>query len=197
MKRVLAAMFRGVTRQTGRIVVVGGGLLSIVALMGGCGEALLTATFTSRVVQLETCRTVGGVEGCVADERITERQLELVEVQPDVFWLYGVRRDGVEDRAILGSRDTTGGFLFVDERQQLDPEGGCSLTTRLSISLAVDPEADVATVGADACIALVGRSVETATSSAPCDTVNIPPQEVTRTVRQRFEPLDAASDCGS
>ena len=162
----------------------------------GCGDELLVATFTSRVVQLETCRSVGGsAEGCVADERITERQLDLVEVQPDVFWLYGVRRDGVENRAILGSRDNTGGFLFVDERAQEDSVQGCTLTTRLSLSLAVE-EDRVADVGSDPCISLVGRAQETTTSSAGCDSVNVPPQEIVRIVRQRFEGLSPTSTCG-
>jgi hypothetical protein len=172
--------------------------LAIVLLgIAGCGgEELLVATFTSRIVQLDACKTVGeGSEGCVRREEFVERRLDLVEVEPNLLWLYGVPRDGVSDRAILGSRDNAGGFLFVDERTQTNSVTGCELVSRVSISVAIDP-ARVDDSGIDACVSLVGRSVETTVASPACDT-NVPAQQVVQTVRRRYEPLGSDSSCGA
>lgn len=175
-------------------VVVGALALGVVG-SAGCGDAPLRATFTSRVVQLETCRAVGDApEGCARDEVIAELRTDLVEVDDDTFWLYGLRRGGVDDRAVLGTRDADDGFLFVDEFTERDGVTGCSVTTSLELSLAVDPER-VGDVGDD-CVSLVGRQITTTTSSVECDAANVPPQAVVRTVRQRWEPLDASSTCG-
>ncbi len=165
------------------------------ATLSGCTDPLFEASFTSRIVQLETCRVVGdGTEGCVRAEQLAERELDVVEVEPGTFWLYGLPRDGVPDRAILGSRDAEGGFLFVDERRQENSVSGCVLTTRTTISLKIDPEgADAA--GSDPCVALIGRSVDKVTASPACDT-NIPAQQVIQIVRRRFEPLGPESSCG-
>jgi hypothetical protein len=183
-------MTRARCARTGAVVVV------VAALAGaGCGDAPLRATFTSRIVQLETCRTVGDApEGCARDEVIAELRTDLVEVDDDTFWLYGLRRGGVDDRAILGTRDANDGFLFVDEFTERDGVTGCTVITSLELSLAVDPER-VADVG-DECVSLVGRQVTTSTSSVECDGANVPPQAVVRTVRQRWEPLDPSSTCG-
>lgn len=172
-------------------------LLVVAGVAAGCGgDPLLVATFTSRIVQLDACRTVGeGTEGCARREEIAERRLDLVEVEPGLFWLYGLPRDGVADRAILGSRDSEGGFLFVDERTQTNSVSGCELVTRVTVNVAIDPER-VADVGADPCVALVGRSVETVVASPACDT-NVPAQQIVQTVRRRFEPVGADSTCGA
>jgi len=171
-------------------------ILSAVIVAGCGGDPPLVATFTSRIVQLDACRTVGeGTEGCVRREEIAERRLDLVEVEPGLFWLYGLPRDGVTDRAILGSRDSEGGFLFVDERTQANSVSGCELVTRVSVNVAIDPER-AADVGVDPCVALVGRSVETVVASPACDT-NVPAQQVVQTVRRRFEPVGADSTCGT
>ena len=171
-------------------------LLMVVASSVGCGgEERLAAAFTSRIVQLETCRTVGdGAEGCSRTEQFAERNLELVEVETDTFWLYGVPRDGVPDRAIIGTRDSAGGFLFVDERTQTNSTTTCAVVTRVEISLQIE-EGREADVGIDPCIALVGRSVDTVSSSIGCDATGVPAQPVVQTVRRRYEPIDAASTC--
>jgi hypothetical protein len=175
------------------MMLAGLGVLMLVTL-SGCGDPPLVASFTSRIVQLETCRTVGeGSEGCVASEQIAERRLDIVEAEPGLFWLYGLPRDGVADRAMLGSRDNAGGFLFVDEREQQNTASGCVLTTRVTVSLAVE-EGRAADVGANSCVALVGRSVDTVTSSAACDQ-NVPPQQVVQTIRRRFEALGPDTTC--
>jgi hypothetical protein len=163
----------------------------------GCGDELLTAQFTSQVVQLETCRAVGsGAEGCTRNEQFAERRLDLVEVKPDVFWLYGVVRDGVTDQALLGARDTAGGFYFVDERSTTNSETGCVQVVRVEVSLQVEEGRDDE-VGSNPCVSLVGRSVDTTSLSAECDTTNLPAQPVVQTVRRRYEPLDASSTCGN
>lgn len=168
----------------------------VVVAGSSCADELLTATFTSRVVQLESCKTVGEAdEGCARDESVAELRTDLVEVEKDTFWLYGLPRGGIDDRALLGTRDQGGGFLFVDENTQTDSATGCSLTTRVQLSLAVDPDrAD--DVGTDDCIALVGRQIDETTSTPGCDATSVPPQEIVRTLRQRWEPLDDASTCG-
>lgn len=172
-------------------------VVAFTGLLSSCGpEPLLVATFTSRIVQLDSCRIVGeGSEGCVRSEQIAERRLDLVEVEPGLFWLYGLPRDGVADRAILGSRDSAGGFLFVDERVQTNSVSGCELTTRTSVNLTIDP-ARVDDVGVDSCVSLLGRSVDTVVSSPACD-VNVPAQQVVQTVRRRFEALGLESLCGA
>jgi hypothetical protein len=167
-----------------------------VVAAAGCADEPLIATFTSRVVQLETCKAVGDApEGCSKDEAIAEVRTDLVEVDDDTFWLYGVSRGGVDDRAVLGTRDSGGGFLFIDESSQTDGSSGCVLANHVQISLAVEAgrEDDV---GADDCVALVGRQTETTTTTAECDSTSVPPQPVDRVVRQRWEPLDEASTCG-
>lgn len=170
--------------------------LGVMACLGCGGDPLLVATYTSRIVQLDACRTVGeGTEGCVRREEFAERRLDLVEVEPNVLWLYGVPRDGVSDRAILGSRDAAGGFLFVDEKTQTNSASGCELVSRVSISVAIDP-ARADDSGVDPCVALVGRSVETTVASPACDT-NVPAQQVVQTVRRRYEPLGPDATCGA
>ncbi len=165
--------------------------------LGACGsEELLNAQFTSQIVQLETCRTVGASEeSCTRNEQFAERRLDLVEVETNVFWLYGALRDGAADRALLGARDTTGGFYFVDERTTTNAETGCVQVARIEVSLQVE-EGRVADVGADPCVSLVGRSIDRISLSSECDTTNVPAQPVVQTVRRRYEALDAASSCG-
>jgi hypothetical protein len=156
-------------------------------LCAGCGDELLLATFTSRVVQLDACRRVGeGSEGCVRAESLAERRLTIMETDPGAYWLYGVPRDGAPERAILGSNDSAGGFLFVDERVQSNSVTGCELITRSTLSLAIDPAAAGEAVGVDDCVGLLGRSVDTISQSAACD-VNVPPQAIVQTVRRRYE----------
>jgi hypothetical protein len=168
----------------------------LLALSGCGGDELLNAQFTSQIVQLETCRTVGtGEEGCTRNEQFAERRLDLVEVEADVFWLYGVVRDGATDRALLGARDTAGGFYFVDERTTTNSETGCVQVARIEVSLKVEDDR-AADVGVDPCVSLVGRSIDTISLSAACDTTNLPAQPVVQTVRRRYEALDASSTCG-
>ncbi len=162
---------------------------------GGCAEEPLVATFTSQIVQLESCKAVGDApEGCSKDEAVVEARNDLVEAEDDVFWLYGVDRGGVET-ALLGTSDSLGGFLFVDETTQTDASTGCVLQATLQISLAVEAgrEADV---GVDDCVALVGRELEITSTSAECDGASVPPQPIQRVVRRRWQPLDETSTCG-
>lgn len=163
-------------------------LLALVNL-AGCGEALLVAPFTSRVVQREVCRVVEGrPEVCSVDERISELRVRLVEHGDGNVWLYGVSRRGASDRAILGTRDASGGFLFVDQLTQENTSSACVLVDRVEITLDIDPDASLEDVGISACIGLVGRETASVTSSAGCDLVNTPPLASTLIVRRRWEP---------
>lgn len=166
----------------------------VVVAGAGCADPPLVATFTSRIVQLESCRVVGDApEGCSKDESVAEVRNDLVEADDDTFWLYGVDRGGV-DTALLGTRDTVDGFLFVDETTETDGTTGCVLKTTLQISVAVE-EGREDDVGADDCVSLVGRELETTATSAECDATTVPPQPIERIVRRRWEPLDETSTC--
>lgn len=179
-----------------------GPVLVVLALgFSGCGgDERLVATFTSRVVQLDSCRTVGDrPETCTESELFADLSVDLVEASDDTFWLYGVMRDGVNDRAILGSRDSAGGFLFVDERQRVNAENGCTLEQRLSISLRYPDGVTDNNAADDPCAGLVGRQLETSTSSAACDTVNVPALPVQEVSRKRWEAVpedQRAALCG-
>jgi hypothetical protein len=168
----------------------------VVGATGGCAAPEpLTATFTSRVVKLEACRVVGGAdEGCEKDEEFAELRVDLVQVDDTTWWLYGVPRSGVDAGALLGSRDSEGGLLFVSESRQTNSASGCDLTVRTQLSLRIDPERED-DVG-DPCVALVGRQVDETSSSAACDAVGVPPQPIVRIVRRRWEPLPDSSTCG-
>jgi hypothetical protein len=168
---------------------------AVSGVTGCAADDPLTATFTSRVVQLEACRVVGGTdEGCEKDEEFAELRVDLMQVDDDTWWLYGVPRAGIEGGAMLGSRDSEGGLLFVAESRQTNSTSGCALTVRTQLSLRVDPEREDE-VG-DPCVSLVGRQVDETSSSPECDDVGVPPQAVIRIVRRRWEPLDATSTCG-
>ena len=162
-------------------------------LLAGCGAPKIDATFTSRVVQHETCKAVGDHdEVCTQAEAVDDVRVRLVERDDENVWLYGIPRDGVSDRAILGSRDQAGGFLFIDQSAQANAKSDCTLTDRLEISVAFD-SAVAKKVGTDPCVPLLGRENETTTSSPGCDTVNTPPQQTVLTANRRWEkPLDCA-----
>jgi hypothetical protein len=169
----------------------------VVVVVAGCADEKLIATFTSRVVQHETCKSSGdGPEGCTRDEVIAELRNDVVEADEDTFWLYGLPRGGVADRAILGTRDNVGGFLFIDATSQTDRSSGCVLATQLELSLAI-PVDRIDDVGADDCVSLVGRQIETTTTTAECDQSSVPPQPISRIVRRRWETLSPTSTCGA
>lgn len=165
-----------------------GSAILILALCA-CGDAPLHGTFTSRVVQFEVCTTLGDrPETCQRAETLLDLQVELRELEDESAWLTGVPRSGVSNRALLGTRDAEGGFLFVEELSRANSDTGCSVTERIELSLSIDPEADPATVGTDPCVALVGREYVVTTSSPGCDAVNEPPLEETRIARRRWQP---------
>jgi hypothetical protein len=158
------------------------------SVMGGCGDEQLNAAFTSRVVQREVCRVVGGrPEVCEREEATFDVKVQLVERDDDHAWLYGIPRGGVSDRAIFGTKDSRGGYLFVDEIVQENTASGCVLSERLEISIAVDEAAPAESVGTDPCVALVGRETEVTFTSAGCDDVNVPPLDSTLIARRRWE----------
>jgi hypothetical protein len=164
--------------------------------LAGCGEEpRLYASFTSQIVQRESCRQVGDAgEGCTREDVLTRLRVHLVETTADTIWLYGLPRGGVDDRAILGTRSADGGFLFVEEAEQINAANGCVLTTRLQLALSIEPD-DLEAVGVDACVPLVGRHTETNRTSAECDNVGVPPQPITRTARKRWERLPVTAAC--
>lgn len=163
-------------------------LLIVVALGASCGEEQLIAAFTSRVVQRDVCRVVGArPEVCTREEATIDVRVRLVERENERFWLYGIPRNGVSDRAILGTRDSRGGFLFVDEVVQENDASGCVLTERIEISIAVEDNAPAESIGTDPCLSLVGRETEVTVTSLECDSVNEPALESTLTARRRWE----------
>ena len=158
------------------------------ALAAACGDPEVHATFTSRIVQHETCRVVGDrPEVCTREESTTDVRVRVVEQGDANVWLYGIPRGGVPDRAILGSRDAENGFLFIDEATHESDASACTLTDRLEISLKVSEDADPDTVGVDPCVPLVWRETEVTESSAGCDTINDPQLPQALIARRRWE----------
>lgn len=159
-----------------------------VAVGGACGEEPINASFTSRVVQRDVCRVVGSrPEVCEREEATLDVKVQIVELEDDHVWLYGIPRNGASDRAIFGTRDSRGGFLFVDEIVQENSNSGCVLRNELEISIAIEEGAAAENIGVDPCISLVGRETEVTFSSAGCDDVNVPPLDSTLTARRRWE----------
>src|SRR5688500_16201619 len=154
----------------------------------GCGQEPVNASFTSRVVQRDICRVVGGrPEVCEREEASLDVKVQIVELEDDHVWLYGIPRNGASDRAIFGTRDSRGSFLFVDELEQENENSGCILRNELEISIAIEEGAPAESIGVDPCLSLVGRETETTFSSAGCDDVNVPPLDSTLTARRRWE----------
>ena len=161
----------------------------ILAITLGCGgEQGPVATFTSDVVQRESCRvTDDGGDSCTREEVTLRLRVTAIEDEFDRVTLLGLPRDGESDRGILGALDSQGGYLFFDERVQANARTGCVLTQSVLLSLRVDDEAAPEQVGIDECIALVGRETRRTVSSAECDTVNDPPVPSERVERRRWQ----------
>lgn len=170
--------------------------LSLLVGAGSCAKEPLVATFTSEVVQRDSCRVVGdGPETCTRDEGLALLRVTLVELDDGRVWLHGVPSGGDPDTSILGTRDAEGGFLFYAEQEQENAETGCVLTTTKELALAVDENVTEASVGTDPCVPLVGREIETTTTSAACDDVHDPPQAIVRVARRRWQaPTECAAD---
>lgn len=173
-------------------------VLSLVLLASACGgePEEIVATFTSDVVQRETCRVTGDSdrEACTREIVTNRVRVTLVEDEQERVWMTGLTRQGVPGRSLLGTRDQLGGYLFYDELVQTNGETGCVLTEALTLSLKVDDDAEAGDVGVNDCVALVGRENRFTTTSPECDDVNDPPAEITRIVRRRWEP---AAGCTS
>jgi hypothetical protein len=174
-------------------------VLVVVALgsAGACGpaEEPLIATFTSDVVQRDTCRTQGDDERelCVRDESVQRLTVDLIEDDRDRVWISGIPIEGESDRRLLGTRDDEGGFLFIQETFEENDLNGCRFDRFLQLSLRLPDGVSEAAARDDTCTALVGRELRTFTTSDSCDDVNDPPVEITRIQRKRWEP---ALDCG-
>ena len=163
----------------------------------GCGDELpLIGDFTSEIVQRDSCRLVGDDdrERCVRDEIITTQRVTLLEDDFDRVWIIGLDLEGEQDRRVLGTRDSQGGFLFEYESRETNSDTGCSLTTTLLMSLAIDDSADEALVGVDPCIPLIGRETRRSITSVECDSVNVPPARIERITRRRWEPSPTCGD---
>lgn len=170
--------------------VIASALLAMGLLVVGCGDPPIHATFTSRVVQHETCRVLGDrPEVCTRDERTDDLRVRLIEQDDDNLWLYGITRGGVPDRAILGSLDAEGGYLFIDEAVRESDASGCTVTDRIELSLEVSQDVDADSIGADPCVPLVGHETEVTQSSAGCDTVNDPQLAQALIARRRWEQM--------
>lgn len=169
------------------------GLLFVLVSTLGCSDGPLHATFTSRVVQREVCRSTDTTgEICEVDEQTSEFRVQLIEREDGNVWLYGIPRRGSPNRALLGTRDARGGFLFVDVLRSENTEAGCAIDDRREMTLTIDPAADIDRIGTDPCVALLGRETQTLTTSAGCDSINTPPVSSTLVTRRRWEPPE---DC--
>lgn len=160
----------------------------------GCGPSTTYTNFTSTAVQFNDCKIVGNSpEVCTRNEVSGVMSLQLVENNDGVLLLHGYSSgDGVE-RQLVGSYDSEDGYLFVEKAQQVNSNTGCILDERLELSLHIDENAPASLIGTDACVALVGRETRTSITSEQCDTINTPPQKITRIVRRRWQ---ADAECG-
>jgi hypothetical protein len=157
----------------------------------------LVATLTSDVVQRDTCRILGDSdrELCTRDESIQRLTVSLIEDAHDRVWLSGIVLEGESDRRVLGTRDSEGGFLFVEKTVETNTTSGCTFTRNLLLSLKFEEGVSEEQAMSDVCSALVGRELRTFTTSLECDDINNPPIEITRINRRRWEPaLDCASE---
>ena len=174
-------------------------LFGFTLVVGACGpeeEERLVGTFTSDIVQRDTCRVTGDSdrESCVRDEALTRLRVSIIEDDFDRAWLLGVTREGESDRRILGTRDRLGGFLFVERSAQVNEQSGCRFDRDIELSLRIDEGASRDRVGIDPCVPLIGRELRTFTTSAECDDINDPPEKIQRINRRRWEP---AASCGA
>jgi hypothetical protein len=172
-------------------------VLGALAMTSACGgEVPLVGDFTSEVVQRNSCRLVGDDdrERCVRDEVITTQRVTLREDDFDRVWIIGLTVEGENDRRVLGTRDSEGGFLFDYETRQVNSDTGCTLTTQLLLSLAIDSGVAEERIGADPCVPLLGRETRRSITSAACDTVNVPPARIERISRRRWEPSPTCGD---
>lgn len=170
--------------------------LGVILLASACGGPVpLVGDFTSEVVQRNSCRLVGDDdrERCVRDEVITTQRVTLREDDFDRVWIIGLTLEGQQDRRLLGTRDSEGGFLFDYESRTTNSETGCTLTTQLLLSLSVDEGVAEERVGADPCVPLLGRETRRSITSEACDTVNVPAARIERISRRRWEP---SPSCG-
>lgn len=163
-------------------------------LAGACSDPPLVATFTSQVVQHDTCRTVGEQpETCTRDEGVSLLRVTLVEEADDRLWIHGVPNGSEPDTSILGTRTRDEGFVFLIEEEQVNAETGCVLKTTKQLSLEVDETATKEQIDTDPCTALLGREVEVVSTSAECDDIHDPPVSIQRIARRRWEkPLECA-----
>lgn len=174
-------------RSSSTLSLVAAAIFAISA--AGCGgEEESAATFTSQVVQRNTCRVTGDQpEACFREDVTLRVRVSVIEDAFDRVWLSGITRGGELDTRILGTLDAEGGYLFANRIVNLNEETGCRLTDTIELTLRVDEEAAAEEIGVDPCVALVGREVRTSTTSAACDDINDPPVPVTRIVRRRWE----------
>lgn len=170
-------------------------LVLVVAACGGDPEETV-ATFTSDVVQRETCRVTGDSEreACTREIVTTRVRVTLVEDREQRVWMTGLSRQGVPGRSLLGTRDQLDGYLFYDELVQRNADNGCVLSEEITLSLKVDTDAASEDVGVNDCVALVGRENRFTTTSPECDDVNDPPQQITRVVRRRWQRADGCQN---
>ena len=179
--------------MSARAVVV---VISVgVALLAACGpppEEGLIGTFTSDIVQRDTCRVFTAADGeetelCTEDDVTQTLTVSLLEDDEARVWLVGIPRGGESNRRILGTRDSKGGFLFSARETQRNTTTGCYSNTVIELSLRIDDLSAPHLRGVDPCVALTGRETRRFTTSAECDDVNDPPRAVTRVNRKRWE----------
>lgn len=165
-------------------------LLPVAVLISACGgQDSYFASFTSEVVQRESCKLVGDAdeESCSRDEVTFELRVDLIEDEQQRAQLIGIPLDGDPGRALVGTKDSYGGWIFISERQQSNADSGCELNERVELYLALEDGMNPDEVADDACAALVGREVRTTETNAACDEINDPPQKIQRILRRRWQ----------
>ena len=147
------------------------------------------ASFTSEIVQRESCKVVGDAteESCSRDEVTFELRVDLVEDENERAQLIGIPLDGDPGRALVGTKNSYGGWSFISERRQTNEDSGCVLNERVELYLSLEEGMTLEDVTEDPCAALVGREIRTTETTAGCDDINDPPQNIRRILRRRWQ----------
>jgi hypothetical protein len=145
-----------------------------------------------RVEQLETCKVVGDrSEQCVQQESTADRLVSLREDSEDRAWIFGVRLNGLDNRTLLGSVASDGGWVFYSETTEVNSVTACTIRREKTLSLALPDGKTRDDVVADACVGLTGREIDVVSLTAGCDTLNDPPLAEVRTEQRRWRPVPA------
>jgi len=163
------------------------GLLMMLASTFACGAEPLVGTYTSDIVQRQSCETVGDrPESCTRNEATNQVRVTLREGDDQGVVLVGVPLLGLSDRSVYGSEDNQGGYLFENIQRSENSASGCTVVRTTTFSLTIG-KLEEGSSQDDICIPLLGRETQVTEVSAECDDIRPEPLAEVRTLRRRWE----------